>query len=349
MDHQGRIVEFNPAAEQVFGYSFSEVVGKDMADIIIPPSLREAHRSGLAHYLATGKGPIMDNRIELSAIRRDGSEFPVELTVTRTRMSGDPLFSGFIRDITERKRVEAEKNRAIEARDELVAVVSHELKNPMSAIATSAELILRRMPTDQRDSVTVKSLEMIRGSIHRMSRLTSDLLDITKVEAGRLTLNESPQNVAHIIDETLESLRPVAEQKKIKLEKSLEAQLPQAYCDRDRIIQVLSNLIGNAIKFSDEARSVFIEAHSIRDEIEFQVRDQGPGIPPEQVGKVFDRFWQAKQTAFKGAGLGLPISKGIVEAHGGKIWVKSKVGEGSTFFFTLKNLAKSSQITASAS
>lgn len=349
MDSQGRIIDFNPAAEKVFGYDSREVIGKEMAEVVIPPRFRDAHRKGLAHYLATGEGPIMDQRLEFSAVRRNGSEFPVELTVTRTRFNGEPLFTGFIRDITERKRIEDERLRAIQARDELVAVVSHELKNPLTAIATSSELILRALPASKQDSITRKSLEKIRSSIHRMSRLTSDLLDITKVEAGSLQLDRSSQSVAELVSEALDAVQSSAAEKKIFLEKKLPAEILFAFCDRDRIIQVLVNLIGNAVKFSPEGSEILVEAIATGDNIEITVKDNGPGIPEEQLPKIFDRFWQAKQTAFKGTGLGLPISKGIVEAHGGKISVESRIGSGSAFHFTLKKADQAVQPASAAS
>jgi PAS domain S-box-containing protein len=336
MDAEGRIIEFNPAAEKTFGYARSEVIGKEMAALIIPPSLQDRHRAGMKRYFATGAGPILGQRIEISAMRADGTEFPIELTVTRIKLEGRPVFTGFMRDITERKRIEQQRLEAIRARDELVAIVSHELKNPLTAIATNIELIRRFKLKDLDDKPLEAMLERTKYSIQRMSRLTSDLLDVTKLDAGKLAIQPALAEIAPIVADAIECCSGTATEKRIRIERHLARELPEANCDKERVVQVLCNLIGNAIKFSPSESSVVVRA-LLADSgaVRFEVEDSGSGIFEDQIPKVFDRFWQASQTAAKGTGLGLSIAKGIVEAHGGKIWVKSKAGKGSTFYFTL--------------
>jgi PAS domain S-box-containing protein len=349
MDLDGKIVEFNPAAEKTFGYSCEEVLGKEMASIIIPSRLREAHRNGLAHYLATGAGPVMDRRIEMPALGRSGNEFPMELTIVRTQVDENPNFTGFLRDITDRKQWEEDKNEAIRARDELIAVVSHELKNPLTAIGTGILLIKRSAVSLSKEyPILYRACDNIDASVRRMSRLVSDLLDAARIEAGHLKLEPKTVGVTDLLRETIQTFLPLVGEKKIRLDQSISPSLPMITCDKDRIIQVLSNLIDNAIKFTREGGSILVKAELQGDLVRFEVKDSGTGIAEDNLLNVFDRYWQAKQFAFRGTGLGLSIAKGLVEAHGGRIWVESRVGMGSSFYFTLptRDLARKSTVAA---
>ena len=317
-----------------------------MAEVIIPPSLRDAYRRGFAEYLALGGSPVFDRRIEMLALHRNGTEFTVELAITRTSENDGPIFTGFLRDITERKRIEEQKTNAIRARDELIAVVSHELKNPLTAIGTSVMLIAKTGSLFEKNPLLKKSLENIDASVRRMSRLVSDLLDATKIEAGHLLIEPSEVGVPDLVKETIQTYKLLADEKSLHLECQVSPDIPPIACDRDRIIQVLSNLLGNAVKFTHPGGSISLTVESVGDQIQFQIKDTGPGISPDQLPNVFNRFWQAKQFAYRGTGLGLSIAKGIVEAHGGKIWAQSKVGVGSAFSFTLPKAARSSKPVA---
>ncbi len=278
---------------------------------------------------------ILNKRLEMTAIHKSGRIFPVELTVTRTRVQGEPLFTGFLRDITERKRVELQRIDAIRARDELVAVVSHELKNPLTAVSTGIELIRRSRDRDPDGILLDKQLSSMKASIQRMARLTSDLLDVTKIESGHLKIETADCDLAAMLHDALSVLEPLAIEKKIRLVRNFPKQGIRAPCDRERVSQVIANVAGNAIKFTAEGGAVEVAARDEGEEILIEVRDTGPGISAEQLTHAIDRFWQAKETAYKGTGLGLSIAKGIVEAHGGKIWAESEVGRGSNFFFRL--------------
>jgi PAS domain S-box-containing protein len=225
--------------------------------------------------------------------------------------------------------------RALAAREHVLAAVSHDLKNPIGVILMGAAILaasppVRRSPTLDRAASTVAR------SAERMKRLVADLLDVARIEAGNLLIESSRNPVAPLIRDALQMLRPMIDQKSLHVGVQLDdAGNCDVLCDRDRILQVFSNLIGNAIKFTRPGGSIQIRAEVHSTEVWFAVADSGQGISREELPLVFDRFWQAKKTARAGTGLGLSIVKGIVTAHGGRVWAESELGVGSTFIFTL--------------
>jgi signal transduction histidine kinase len=176
---------------------------------------------------------------------------------------------------------------------------------------------------------------VIRRSADRANRLISDLLDVARIQAGGLAVEPVPVEAAALVQEALEAATPLANGKKLTLQPEMPEHLPAVCSDRDRVLQVFGNLIGNAIKFTPEGGRITVRADNEPHEVKFAVCDTGPGIPPEHLPHVFDRYWQAKSTRKLGTGLGLSIAKGIVEAHGGRIWVESELGKGAAFHFTL--------------
>lgn len=232
-------------------------------------------------------------------------------------------------------RLYTQAQRAVQARDQLLSIVSHDLRNLLGVILMSAMILARNTASDERRTQDHNQLEAIRRSAERMNRLIQDLLDVARIETGHMAIERRSQPVASMIRDAVEMLRPLAEKRCIQFASEVQESLPPVFADRERIFQVFSNLVGNAIKFTPEGGSVTVGAESADSSVCFWVRDNGPGIEPEHLAHVFDRFWQAKQTARLGTGLGLSIAKGIVETHGGTIWVKSTVGEGSVFYFTL--------------
>jgi signal transduction histidine kinase len=180
-----------------------------------------------------------------------------------------------------------------------------------------------------------RQVEIVRRAADRMNRMIQDLLDVKRIEGGRLSMDLQPEEVGPLVTDTIEMLRPLAVGSSIVLESAVAENLPPVVADAARIQQVLSNLVGNAVKFTPRAGQVTVTAESMGTEVRFGVVDTGPGIPPEQVPHIFGRFWQAKPSDRRGIGLGLAIAKGIIEAHSGRIWVESRVGSGSTFYFTL--------------
>jgi signal transduction histidine kinase len=229
-------------------------------------------------------------------------------------------------------RMYDEARQAIDAREEVLKIVSHDLRNPLNTISMSAGLMLE---VDLAQEQRVKQLSMIKRAGERMNRLIQDLLDVAKLEAGRLGINPRPTEIAPVVSEAVDMLRPPALEKSIRLDTMVAGDLPVIAADAGRVLQVLSNLVGNAIKFTPAEGRVTIRVEAVAGSVRFCVADTGPGIPPEQLPHIFARFWQADRSDRRGIGLGLAIAKGIVEAHGGRIWVESRVGEGTSFYFTL--------------
>ncbi len=221
---------------------------------------------------------------------------------------------------------------AIHARDDVLGIVAHDLRSPLNAITTSASVLLRRPAEDEQ---LRRHLGLIQRSSQQMERLIQDLLDVTRLEAGNLVLEQRSEDVAALVKEASEMFDDAAREKQLRLECHVEEDVPAVYVDRFRVLQALSNLLGNALKFTPAGGSVTLRAARDGPDVRFSVSDTGPGIPEEQRAHVFDRFWQARETARAGAGLGLSIARGVVEAHGGRIWVDSRPGVGSTFSFTL--------------
>jgi PAS domain S-box-containing protein len=223
---------------------------------------------------------------------------------------------------------------AVQARDDMMAVVSHDLGNPLSAIRIGTSLLLRTLPPAQLRSGGAKHLEFIRQSAQQMEGLVNDLLDVKRLEAGTVTLQLRPVEPREIVGQVLDVFRPIAEGGGIALDSQCD-EAPAVAADPQRLAQVLSNLVSNALKFTAADGRVTICARGAGDSVLFSVADTGAGIAAEHLPHVFDRFWQARREGRKGLGLGLAIARGLVEAHGGSIWVESVVGEGSTFLFTV--------------
>jgi signal transduction histidine kinase len=224
---------------------------------------------------------------------------------------------------------------ATRTRDDLVAIVSHDLRNPIHTITMAASFLLDVAPPVDRRAASRRQIEVIQRSAHRANRLISDLLDVARIQAGGMAVEPVPVETASLVQEAVEAAAPLATGKKVRLEREVPEHLPDVCSDRDRILQVFGNLIGNAIKFTPEGGQITVRVENETQAVRFAVCDTGPGIPPENLTHVFDRYWQAKSTAKLGTGLGLSIAKGIVEAHGGRIWVESEPGHGASFMFTL--------------
>jgi PAS domain S-box-containing protein len=263
------------------------------------------------------------------------------LTLARTA-SGGPYSSldlALAEDIARRAAVAIDNARlyedaqnAIRARDGLIAVVSHDLRTPLATIAGVAEILSRSEASDEKRQ---KWVEALKRSANWMKRLIEDLLDVARIEAGRFSIQKYPCSAGALLSEVFELMQPLAQQKALRLEVQAPHREYDLRCDRPRIMQVLSNLIGNAMKFTPEGGVIVVRVGAGDREVRFSVRDNGSGISADELPHIFERFWQARKTDRAGAGLGLAIAKGIVDAHRGKIWAESEQGKGSTFYFTL--------------
>lgn len=219
---------------------------------------------------------------------------------------------------------------AVRVRDETLGIVSHDLRNPLTKIALSADLLVGAPPEDQPELVAG-----IRAAARQMERLIQDLLDVARLEAGRFSVERSYIDAASVVEEACASNEPLAHQKEQKIVCRIHGELPRICADRERLVQVFGNLIGNALKFTPDRGTITVEATPAEGMVQFEVRDSGPGIPEADLRKVFTPYWQAKKTAHMGAGLGLAIVRGIIEAHGGKVWAETAPGGGALFRFTV--------------
>jgi signal transduction histidine kinase len=240
-------------------------------------------------------------------------------------------------------RLFGESRRATRAREDLLAVVSHDLKNPLGVVQLASALLLRGAQGKPGTEQIQKQAGRIQSAGERMARLISDLLDWGRIEAGGLPLEPSVQDVASIAHEALESVRPLAEARGLKVVAELPEGDVRVTCDRTRVLQVLGNLLGNAVKFTPEGGELSVGARVQRGEVQLWVRDTGAGIRAEALPHVFERYWQAKEAESRGTGLGLYIAQGIVQAHGGRIWAQSEWGKGSTFSFTLPSVERATR------
>jgi signal transduction histidine kinase len=255
---------------------------------------------------------------------------PIEKPELRARI--EVLLRGRELSLELRRRV-AEAEQAIRTRDEVLAMVAHDLRNPLNLVLAGASLLLELgtgLEPKEREQ-----LQVIHRAAGRMNRLIQDLLEVSSAEAGEIAIEPRPQPPALLVREACDLFQHAAAEKTIELTCDAGADLPEVQADHDRIIQVFSNLIGNALKFTPAGGRVVIRAEPDQAAVRFSVADTGPGIPEADLPHIFDRFWQAERSRKGGAGLGLAIARGIITAHGGEIWAESTVGRGSTFSFTL--------------
>jgi PAS domain S-box-containing protein len=245
--------------------------------------------------------------------------------------SARPELHGFSVDVTDLKRAEEEARAAKQARDDLLATVSHDLRSPLSSIKLSAGLLARGRVEDP--ARTPRLATTIMHAAERMERLLAQLLDLAQLEARALPLERTAVDCASLIDGALELFRPAAMEKRMRLDSEC---LPGVAvdADRDRILQVISNIVGNAVKFTPEGGAIVVRVQRTDGEVLFSISDNGPGIPAEELPRIWSRFWKSP-SAGGGIGLGLAIARGLVEAHGGRIWAESCPGAGAAFHFTL--------------
>jgi CheY-like chemotaxis protein len=264
---------------------------------------------------------------------------------------GKPSIEDVLRELEEEKSghqsalAEAERQRrlnqtleeAVRARDAVLSVVAHDLRNPLNVISIAANTLLLNLP----DASSRRSMERIVRSVQRSDRMIADLLAISTIETGRLVIEPEPVETAELILAALETQHSLAAAASVIVAADLSPDLPPLQADKERMMDVLENLIGNAIKFTSPGGSITVGASCKGDDVLVWVKDNGAGIPPQDLPHIFDRFWQAKKKERRGIGLGLSICKGIVEAHGGRIWADSTVGIGTTLFFTVPAAAAS--------
>jgi PAS domain S-box-containing protein len=347
INHEGCITEFNPAAEHTFGRRRDEVVGMHLADIIIPPALREQHRLGLARYLATGEPRVIGRRLELTAVHADGREFPVELAITRIPVEGPPSFTGFLRDITESKRAmhdwkqAQEKLRNMQAElaqmtrvmtmGELSASIAHEVNQPLTAIAANGESSLYWLTQDAPNIEKVRTLTgRIVADARRASEIIGRIRDMTSQRAPEQQL----LSIDDVVHESLSFLQHELREQGTMVSLDLTRELPRIVGDRTQLQQVIVNLTINAVQAMNELapadRSISVRTMlSDPETVCCSIEDSGPGIDPEHLPRLFDSFFTTKDS---GMGMGLAICQSIVEAHGGRIRADNNSALGGARF-----------------
>lgn len=227
---------------------------------------------------------------------------------------------------------------AVRARDEVLRVVSHDLRNPIGTVQMGTSFLMEVLPGGQDGGPVDRTLRSMLNASRSAERMIRDLLDVARIEAGQLAIDAAPEDVAPLIEEAVDGQRRIAEAQGIELRVAPLHGLPLVHADRDRVLQVLGNLISNALKFTPDGGVVEVGAAPAEGEVRCYVTDTGTGIPADHLEHLFDRFWQARKTDRRGLGLGLAIVQGLVHAHGGRVWVESEVGSGTTFHFTLPAL-----------
>ena len=239
------------------------------------------------------------------------------------------------------RQARKEAEATIGAREDVLEIVSHDLKSPLHAIFASTALLSRHLPPGDHGERVERYVSAIERAAERMNRLISDLLDLTRIEGSRLVIDPQLHEVAPLLTQMVDMLQPIAAQKKQRLAAAVhepsDGESLRVYCDKERIYQALTNLVGNALKFAPEGSSVRVTASAQREAVRFIVEDEGPGIREEELPHLFDRYWQADPKNRHGSGLGLAIAKGIVAAHSGRIWVESTLGRGSSFHIELSS------------
>ena len=346
IDSGGRITEWNPQAAEVFGWSYAEAIGRSLRETIFSAANRGTAQQDVWNVLVTEEGPLPRQRLEFIALRRDGGEFPVEMTMWPVSRGSGWRFNAFIHDISERRRAASEAARARDAalesarmKAEFLANMSHEIRTPMNGVIGMLNLLSdTALGPQQRDFA-----ETARQSAESLLTVLNDILDFSKIEAGHLTVEETDFDLRELLESTLELLAERAQSKGLELMGSIENGTPTALRgDPTRIRQVLLNLTGNAIKFTDKGEVVvLVRAKSNAAGmvmVHFEVRDTGIGISEDALKRLFQPFAQADGSTtrkYGGTGLGLAISRRLVELMNGEIGVSSEEGLGSTFrFFT---------------
>jgi signal transduction histidine kinase len=274
----------------------------------------------------------------------EGNAIWYHTAIHHERKMGRPRLRGLTVNINLLKSTEEKLMNAVRSREEVLAIVSHDLRQPISSILLATGLLKEKASENNPESeealskLSLKLSKQIEGALMRMSRLIENLLNLSKLESGSFVLDRQSLNCNDIVRESIDLLQSIAAKKNISIQISTRAkdQTLSCYCDHDQLIRVFSNLLGNAIKFTPAEGWVRIGVEQLSPKfVKFSVQDNGPGIQRDQIQHLFQRYWQARDTAAQGTGLGLSIARGIVEAHGGKIWAESRLGEGSTFHFIL--------------
>jgi PAS domain S-box-containing protein len=363
VDSTGLIVLANRTAELVFGYSRDELIGMNV-DALVPKTARSRHSAHRKGFEAAGESRPMGMGLDLHAVRKDGTEFPVEISLSPNRSEGDISITAVIRDVTERKRAEQqihsleqsytaelgarykEAERLNRLKSEFIASVSHELRTPLHTIIGFSELLAEEGMGSLNEKQR-RFVHHIQNDSEHLLGLINDVLDLSRIEAGGLVVRTEAVSLQTAITEAVNAILPQASRKQVAVREDLIPNIG-VVADPLRMRQILYNLLSNGVKFTDPGGEVVVTASVDQDFVQITVADTGLGISSEECGRIFDKFYQVGYTTSgvrQGTGLGLTICKQLVEIQCGKIWVDSEPGNGSRFHFTLPALPNVTQIT----
>jgi two-component system phosphate regulon sensor histidine kinase PhoR len=326
-DQAGRIMLVNRQAELAFGYSREALQGRPI-EVLVPPRFRPGHVAQRQRYYAHARTRPMGAELDLYAVRRDGSEFPTEISLSPVQSDDGLLVISVIRDVTAPRALERQK-------DEFLANVSHDLRTPLGAITMAIGAVLANEPADLPGPLHRLLVTIDQASI-RMARLVDDLLELTRLQAGQVRLRREPTDLVALARRAAATIAPLAERRGQRVALALPRRPLPLAVDAERLERALLNLLGNAQKYGRENGAISLRLERRGGEVVLAVQDDGPGIAPEEQQRIFDRFYQAEGAAAnQGSGLGLPISRAMVELHGGRLWVESAPGQGSLFSIAL--------------
>jgi PAS domain S-box-containing protein len=333
INDRGIIETVNSAVEGIFQYSAEELIGRNVRILAAQPHQR-AHDRYIANYLRTGEAKIIGKGREVEGQRKDGGTFPMELSIAEFNIHDRRMFLGVVRDITERKEID-------KAKSEFISTVSHELRTPLTSIKGSLGLVrsgaIGDLPKKMRSM-----LDIAYNNSDRLVALINDILDIEKFEANKMDFHMKPTEVVSLVDEAIEANKGYADEHNVTFIRSGSDEEALVEGDRDRLMQVLSNLMSNAAKFSPDGERVELSVTHHDENIRIAVRDFGPGIPEDFRDAIFEKFTQSDSSDTRqegGTGLGLSITKLIVGRHGGTLWFNTETGKGTTFYVDLPELA----------
>ncbi|MGD9650679.1 MAG: PAS domain S-box protein [Dongiaceae bacterium] len=344
---KGVIDSFNPACERIFGYQAGEVMGKNIK-VLMPEPYHSEHDGYIANYHKTGKPKIIGTAgREVKAKRKDGSVFPMDLSISSFRVNGQEYFSGIIRDITQRKAAEAELARytkkleiSNQELDDFAYIASHDLKEPLRGLFNQATFLIEDY-AERLDGEGKRRLTRLAELVQRMERLINDLLYFSRLGRAELAIQETDPNA--VVAEIGQMLESFLKEKHARI--VIPRPMPRVICDKPRITEVFRNLITNAVKYNDKPERLveigFLESIAApqgREDNVFYVKDNGIGIEPQFFDEVFRIFRRLQQDEGKegGTGVGLTFVKKIIQRHQGRIWLESEKGKGTTFYFTLE-------------
>ncbi len=335
-DSDDNIISWNKGAQTIFGYTEEEALGKSLT-IIIPERYRDAHKKGLERVNSTGEKRIIEKTVELIGIRKDGIEFSLDLSLSAWKTETRKLYSGIIRDVTERKQAEeklkqtlTELERSNKDLEQFAYAASHDLQEPLRTVSNFSQLLAKRYK-DKLDAKADQFIGFIVDGSTRMQQMIDDLLVYSRVSTRAKPFE--PTNSETILNQALINLKVAIEESDALV---THTSLPAVMADASQLAQLFQNLLSNAIKFRKEKPRIHVSAIQRGDEWFFSVQDNGVGIAPEFMEHIFKMFQREYTSAkYPGTGVGLAICKKIVERHGGRIWVESHVGKGSTFYFTI--------------